>query len=520
MTRPLRLAPLLAAFAFVLVPRAAATNPVVPANFAAEVLVPSLTQPNSFAFLPDGRVLFTEQVTGRVRLIVGTHVAATDPVLTVPGLNTSGTSGERGLQGVAVDPAWPQRPYVYLDYTSTSGFIIIVRYTASGDLANPLGESLVLGSPYVIIGNIPDNSDSHNAGCLRFGLDGMLYAAVGEDLDRCAAQDPTQLKGKILRLDVRNLPPGAGSAFRAQITPADNPFASSDSTTRLVFALGLRNPWRFVIDRVTQNLYVADPGDFSFEEVDEVSAGDNEGWPWREGVTVEPVGQCPEPGGGGSQTFDSPIVVIPHDGSSQAVITAGVHRGAVGGLANWPNEYEGILFYGDYYGGYLRCAQKVGGTWVAPADVPGQPDTVNWMTGMYSQCDYQIGPDGSLYWLRQFDDGFGGATGAFGRIRYTGPPNAVEPTPRNFALRVTPNPSAGPTEVTFALREPGPARVEIFDTQGRRVRTLADVRFAVGAERLTWDGADERGAHVPAGVYLVRLSAGRATSTVRLLRIE
>src|SRR5690242_14216519 len=517
MTRPFRLAWLFAAFA-ALAAHGAAASPVVPANFAAEVLVPGLSEPNSFAFLPDGRVLFTEQVTGRVRLIVGTHIAATDPVLTAPSLNTAGN--ERGLQGIAIDPAWPTRPYVYLDYTRTGGFIRIVRYTASGDLSNALGENLQLASPYLVIDNIPDNDAIHNAGCLRFGPDGMLYASVGEDNDRCAAQDLTQLKGKILRLDVRNLPAGAGSAFRAQITPTNNPFASSDSTARLVFALGQRNPWRFVPDRVTGNLYVSDPGDFSFEEVDEVSAGDNEGWPWREGVTVESVAQCPEPGGAGSQTFDTPIVVIPHDGSGQAVITAGVHRGVVGGVANWPNEYEGVLFYGDYYGGYLRGAQRVGGTWVALPDVPGQPDTLNWMTGMFTQCDYQIGPDGSLYWLRQFDDSFSGATGAFGRIRYTGAPGGVEPTPRDFALRVTPNPSAGPADVSFALREPGSARVEIFDTQGRRVRTLADIPFAVGAERLTWDGADARGLRVPAGLYLVRLSAGRTTSTVRVLRID
>lgn len=169
----------------------------VPSNFVSESIVTGLNQPNSLAFIPDGRIVYTEQMTGRVRLVANGHVAPTI-MLTVPSLNTSGF--ERGLQGVAIDPGWPARPYVYLAYDRIGNFIRVVRYTATGDVNNPTGESLPLIDPAILIDNIPDNASNHNAGCLRFSPDGSLFVSVGEDADRCGAQDLAQLKGKLLRL--------------------------------------------------------------------------------------------------------------------------------------------------------------------------------------------------------------------------------------------------------------------------------------------------------------------------------
>src|SRR5262245_26380719 len=88
---------------------------LLPTGFANDTLLTGLDEPNSMAFLPDGRVLITETRTGKVRLFVNDHIAASDPVLTVPDLVASDI--ERGLQGVAVDPGWPARPWVYLYYT-------------------------------------------------------------------------------------------------------------------------------------------------------------------------------------------------------------------------------------------------------------------------------------------------------------------------------------------------------------------------------------------------------------------
>src|SRR5256885_4373918 len=94
-------------------PAGAAT--LLPPGFVGDQIVAGLDEPNSMAFLPDGRILVTEQRSGRVRLVVGGHVAVTDPALVVDSLNAGGN--ERGLQGLAVDPGWPARPYLYLFYT-------------------------------------------------------------------------------------------------------------------------------------------------------------------------------------------------------------------------------------------------------------------------------------------------------------------------------------------------------------------------------------------------------------------
>lgn len=489
----------------------------VPSNFVSESMVTGLSQPNSLAFIPDGRIVYTEQMTGRVRLVVNGHVAPTI-MLTVPSLNTSGF--ERGLQGVAIDPGWPARPYVYLAYDRIGNFIRVVRYTATGDVNNPTGESLPLIDPAILIDNIPDNASNHNAGCLRFSPDGSLFVSVGEDADRCGAQDLAQLKGKLLRLWVADLPPGPRTAYRAQIIPQDNPIASSDSNTSLVWATGLRNPWRFHIDPATLVAYVSDPGEATYEEIDEVSGGSNQGWPWREGPMVVPVGSCPEPGGSGSQQFSSPIVSVSHDGSAQAIVTAGVRRTVPGASSNWPNTYNGMVFYGDYYAGYLRRVQKIGGTWVPVAAAPGQPDATNWATGLRSESDFVIGPAGSLYWVRQFDDTFSGATGSLGRIRYTGPPLSAASANGDIALSVSPNPSTGQARLGFALAQAGNVRLEIFDLLGRRVRTLIDGPREEGRTEIVWDGSDERGGRARSGLYLARIHCNGRASTAHVLRVE
>ena len=203
----------------------------VPSNFVSESIVTGLNQPNSLAFIPDGRIVYTEQMSGQVRLVVNGHVAPTI-MLTVPSLNTSGY--ERGLQGVAIDPGWPSRPYVYLAYDRIGNFIRVVRYTATGDVNSPTGENLPLTDPAILIDNIPDNANNHNAGCLRFSPDGSLFVSVGEDADKCGAQDLAQLKGKLLRLWVR-------SAARTEnrVPRADHPAGQSDRIARQQHQPGL-----------------------------------------------------------------------------------------------------------------------------------------------------------------------------------------------------------------------------------------------------------------------------------------
>jgi len=144
----------------------------VPDSFTVQTLAPGLKAPCAFEFLPDGRVLFVEQLTAMVRLFKeGTGVQAA-AVLSVPGVAIDG--GERGLLGVAVDPEFPQRPYLYLHYTvAVPHHIRIARYTLAGDLDGTGGGNLTAdpASRYDLIDDIPDAAGNHNGGTVRFGVE-------------------------------------------------------------------------------------------------------------------------------------------------------------------------------------------------------------------------------------------------------------------------------------------------------------------------------------------------------------
>jgi glucose/arabinose dehydrogenase len=485
----------------------AATRPTLPPGFSDEVMVEGLADPVSFAFLPDSRILVNEQRTGRVRLIVGTQLVAA-PVVTISDVNAG---WERGLLGIAADPAWPERPFVYLLYSSTMGVSRLVRFQAFGDLQNGTSQNLALNSPLVLMEDIPDDHEFHSAGCLRFGPDGCLYVGVGDDVDMCAAQVPGSLKGCILRLDVRRLRIDEPAPVpRALLVPNGNPFSTSDDNVNLVWAYGLRNPWRFHIDPLTRMLYAADVGEGSYEELNEIQAGDNLGWPSREGLFSQPNG-CPNPAG----TLREPIAWYEHPAGAAAVVSAGVYRPVPVAPGNWPPEYHGDLFYGDYFGGFLRRLKYRYGLW-QETSTPGQINETDWGTGFVNPVDFQVGLDGRLWWLSQapYLDGWG----ALHRISYRVPVAGVHDGGGEARLEAGPNPFRSEVALTFQLGSVQRARVSIYDVAGRHRRTLFD-GVGSGSVRLSWAGEDERGRRLGAGIYLARLVLEGRSETIRLLRV-
>ena len=514
----------LAALAFGAPPCGAVVQ--LPPGFYAQIVETRFRDPTSLAFLPDGRALLTEQRTGKIRMVVNRHLAATDPVLVVP--DVEGSEGERGLVGIAVDPRWPDSPYVYLFHTRVGEAMRLVRYQASGDLSNPDGELLTFEDPLILIDDIPDTHPSHNGGALRFGPDSCLYVAIGDDVTPCHAADSSALRGQILRLEVRGLPATGGPPpARDLLTPPDNPFvASPDSNARLVFAYGLRNPFRFHIDPEHGTVFVADVGEAEFDELDVVEPGDFLGWPWREGPLVRPREECPEPGGEGTCLSRGPLVALPHATSGwSAIVSAGPYWPVPGGEANWPPEYcalRGDLFYADFYEGFLRRLTWSGSAWEPAPPVPGQPDTVNWATGLVTPCDFQVGPDGALWWVAYSDAVAGIGTGSLHRIGYRGTTTGVETRePRHSPLSVAPNPFHATTTLRFALDTTREVRLEIFGLAGRLKRRLLDGVLPAGHQSVSWNGVDGYGRPVPPGLYLARLSCdGAVLGTTRVLRVQ
>jgi cysteine-rich repeat protein len=439
----------------VLLSTSAGAVPVLPTGFVDSLVVPGLSQPVGMAWLPDGRLLVIEQTTANARLVVGDMVGA--PVFTVPEVNTAGL--ERGLLGVAVDPGFPERPYVYffLSHAGTPPTNWIVRYTATGDLADGTSTNLQLdpttGVP--ILTDIPDQASNHNAGTLRFGPDGLLYASLGDDGDRCAAQLPGSLHGAILRLDVSGV--GTDAPAKSALVPAGNPFAGPDDDTRLTIAFGLRNPFRIQIDRTSGRLLIADVGDAAFEEVDVLepdALGQNFGWPLHEGPSVTAT-TCP--GISDAGPFGEPVASYGRTGLGlAAIIAAGVYHGvAYPADRSFPPEYEGDAFFAEYYGGFLRRLHRnADGSWTPAAPVPGQPTPTDWAQGLSTTSDFSLGPDGALYYVSQFGNG-----GSLHRIAFA--PDVVL---RAGEVAAQPGTDAAVTVRTSAAIEVGSSDVRLrFD---------------------------------------------------------
>ena len=237
----------------------------------------------------DSRIFATVQ-SGQIRIFDGNTLLAT-PFLNISGIVLSG--GERGLLSTAFHPNYASNGFFYVNYTNGSGNTVIARYQVSaGDpnVADPNSAQILL--------TINQPFSNHNGGQLQFGPDGYLYVGMGDggsggDPD-CRAQNPNELLGKILRLDVDqnvNTAPFHG-------IPVDNPFVGDPDVRDEIWALGVRNPWRFSFDRETGDLYIADVGQNAWEEIDfqpfDSPGGENYGWDVMEGdVCFENDPDCP-----------------------------------------------------------------------------------------------------------------------------------------------------------------------------------------------------------------------------------
>lgn len=437
MTSILRLGTVALAAISAALPMYSATAAVsLPAGFTDQIIVQGLDQPVGIAFLPDGRLLVIEQRSAAVRLIVGGQLSPNNPILTVPSVNSSGN--ERGLLGIAVDPAFPSRPYIYV-YFSHAGTNTnyISMFTVTGDVGDPTSGNLTVSpaSQFNLITDIPDAASNHNGGTLRFGPDGLLYVSSGDDATPCSAQDSTDLRGCILRLKVSGMPlAGSGPPAKSLLVPPGNPYPGPTDNARLNYCIGLRNPFRFSIDRATGDLFIADVGQNIWEEADWSQTGhENFGWPFREGPAVQTVGGCTEPGGSGNATYDSPMAYYNRSTFTASIIAGGLYRGVNGSELTFPTSYDGDFFYLDYYQGWLRRLKRSGSTWSIAPPEPGQPDVTNWATGLPSASDFLVGPDGALYYVSQFT-AFQPNSGSVHRIVH---PNKVAPANGDLGSTIT-----------------------------------------------------------------------------------
>lgn len=313
----------------------------VPAGFPTITLAPrfiGLNQPVFLTHAGDGseRIFIVER-GGTIK------IAQNGLILARPFLDISrrvnSVGGEQGLLSVAFPPGFIGKQYFYVYYTRHSGNNMVARYQVSADpnVADPASQQKILLLKHPAFAN-------HNGGQLQFNpRDGFLYIGTGDGGGagdpNGNGQNPLSLLGKMLRIDVES---GVGLRRPFKI-PRTNPFRGVPGIRPEIWALGLRNPWRFSFDRATADLYIGDVGQGQREEIDFQPAanrgGRNYGWNILEGrLCFNPPTDCIKP-----LRYKTPLTTYNH-GIGVSVTGGYVYRGGT-----FP-ALQGFYFFADLTG--------------------------------------------------------------------------------------------------------------------------------------------------------------------------
>lgn len=355
------------AFAAILTTGASAHAASVIAGFTDMQVTSGLARPTAMAFAPDNRIFVTEQ-RGTLRVVKEGNLLAT------PFVNlTVDSSGERGLLGVAFDPAFGSNKFVYVYHTvpGSRAHNRVTRFTAAGDRAVP-------GSGRVILDLNPlSSATNHNGGAIHFGRDGKLYVFVGENGNGANAQSLSNRLGKVLRINKDGSIPGDN--------PRSFPGIGGQTTglNRSIWAVGLRNPFTAAFQPGSGKLYINDVGQSTYEEINRGIRGANYGWPASEGPTS-------------NRNFTGPVHVVAHSDGSSCAITGGAFYNPA--VTQYPDSFIGAYFYSDLCGGWIHYLTASG-------------DARPFATGITQPVDMEVGDGGMLNYLSR--------TGEIRRIRYT-----------------------------------------------------------------------------------------------------
>lgn len=310
-----------------------------PAEYRWRRVADGLTEPVLLTHAGDssGRTFIVEQ-PGVIKILQNGQVLA-EPFLDIRDRVNDGAN-EQGLLGLAFHPQYAANGWFFVNYTGAQGQTVIARFTANGNVADVTSERIVLeiAQPYA----------NHNGGHVAFGPDGFLYIGLGDGGSAGDPQDFAQnlqsLLGKMLRLDVNTEP---------YAIPPGNPFVSRSDIRPEIWSFGWRNPWRFSFDRATGDMYVADVGQNSIEEVSFQSAasagGENYGWRFLEGTGAY-LGTAPE-------GLVAPIAGYTHAEGGCSVTGGYVYRGPT------LTDLNGVYVFGDYCTGLTWSLRLVNDVW-------------------------------------------------------------------------------------------------------------------------------------------------------------
>ena len=299
--------------------------------------VTGISEPAEIVNAGDSR-LFIVQQGGAIRIANPDGTLKPTNFLTIPSSMLAG-GNEQGLLGLAFHPQYATNGFFYINYTRASdGATVVARYSV-----NPNNPDVALTSGTILL-TVAQPFSNHNGGTLRFGPDGYLYIGMGDGGSGGdpgnRAQNINDNLGKMLRIDVNttsgNLPYGI---------PSGNPYIGVAGNDE-IWAVGVRNPWKFSFDRLNGDMWIADVGQSAVEEINHVSAtaaGLNYGWKCYEGNSIYTSG-CVQPG----TTYTFPVATYPHSGGACSVTGGYVYTGST-----YPNML-GKYFFADY------CVNRIG----------------------------------------------------------------------------------------------------------------------------------------------------------------
>ncbi len=417
----------------------------------------------------DDRLFVVEQ-DGRIKILNSDGSTNANNFLDINSIVSSG--GERGLLGLAFHPDYASNGYFFVNYTDNSGDTQISRFSVDAgdpDIADPGSELQLL--------NILQPYTNHNGGCIQFGPDGYLYIGMGDggsggDPDD-NGQNLMELLGKMLRIDVDN--PGGGNNYGI---PADNPYVGNPDALDEIWASGVRNPWRFSFDSQTNDIWIADVGQNSLEEINHemsTSAGLNYGWRCYEGNSPYNTSGCPDPS---ELTF--PVAQYSHSGGNCSITGGYVYRGTV------YSDIQGLFLFADLCTGMIGTVDQNGamidhgnfaGTWTSfGEDVDGEL--------------YIADHGGSIYKIE------GGVI--------LGNPDAEKDL-----LAMIPNPASD--SLYISLKNQNLKTISIIDLKGSEVFTASNMNVSEKMIPIN---------NLSKGVYMVKITSDSGSSFVKKLVIK
>lgn len=405
----------------------------------------------------DSRLFVVEQ-GGAIKIVNSEGEVNPQNFLTIPS-SMLGQENEQGLLGLAFHPNYATNGYFYVNYTRADGDTVIERYTVSDDDDIADAESgetiLIVEQPF----------DNHNGGSLKFGPGGLLFIGMGDGGSGGdpgnRAQDITENLGKMLRIDVDSASPYG--------IPPTNPYVGIDGNDE-IWAVGVRNPWKFSFDRDTNDLWIADVGQGEVEEIDKlvnpIEPGLNLGWDCFEGSQESETANCTE-----DAELTMPYAEYLHSNTDGCSITGGyVYRGSL-----YPN-FEGVYFFGDY------CMSEIG-----TVDASGTLSFTTNLSFAGNITTFGEDADGELY-----------VQGGNTIYKITDLSLGADDFAAN-GMRLYPNPSNGELFLN-APSLPFPAQFQLYDQSGRVV-VDQKLENTSGSHFITGDLAD--------GVYMVKLEDGK-----------